>query len=137
MKRLFVALCGLSLLTACGGTVTTSGPPLGSGALPTNLVSAAVDQLCSDQDPASLSQLATDLDAVDTDTDTSDVESTVATVLGNLQRLETDATSRTVRDAAVVALEQLQTAIKDPQARENAVKGAVDALRAADAALCQ
>ena len=146
MKRLAVALSAFALFIAgCTGSAGTSGSPAVSIAVPSNLAShaiagasAAIDQLCDDQDPASLSMVAAELDKVDSSTtDTSDIETRLGTLKTNLQDAEMDTTATPLRDAASTAVTQLQTSIKDPKTRQDAAKKAAEALRAVDSQVCK
>lgn len=137
MKRLTVALSALVfMLAACAGTATSSLPPIPSGVTPSSLASAASDQLCSPSSPASLSTIAGQLDTVVANTDTTAIEANLATLLANLQSSTVNDTAKPARDAAVAAVTQLQTSIKDPAAREAAAKSAAQALRALATAIC-
>jgi hypothetical protein len=145
MKRLLVAICALVfLLPACSGTATPSIPSLAipsiavpSVAIPSNLASAAIGQLCDVQSPASLSTIAADLDKVDPNTNTTDIESKLGTLVTALQGAQVTDTTKPARDAAVTAVTQLQTKIKDPATRQDAAKKAAEAIRALSTALCK
>ena len=146
MKRLAVALSAFALFIAgCTGSAGTSGSPAVSIAVPSNLAShaiagasAAIDQLCDDQDPASLSMVAAELDKVDSSTtDTSAIEARLATLKTNLDNAEVGATATPLRQAAVTAVTQLRTAIKDPNTREQSAKAAADTLRKLDDTACK
>jgi hypothetical protein len=137
MKRPSVALSALVfVLAACAGTATSSLPPIPSGVTPSSIASAAADQLCNAQNPASLSTIAGQLDTVVGTTDTTAIESNLGPLLANLQSSTVSATAIPARDAAVAAVTQLQTSIKDPAAREAAAKQAAQALRALATAIC-
>ena len=137
MKRLSVALSALVfMLAACAGTATSSLPPIPSGVTPSSVASAAADQLCNAQNPASLSTIAGQLDTVVGTTDTTAIEASLGTLLANLQSSTVSDSAKPARDAAVAAVTQLQISIKDPAAREAAAKQAATALRALATAVC-
>jgi len=137
MKRLSVALPALVfMLAACTGTATSSLPPIPSGVTPSSVASAAADQLCNAQNPASLSTIAGQLDTVVGTTDTTAIEASLGTLLANLQSSTVSDSAKPARDAAVAAVTQLQISINDPAAREAAAKQAAQALRALATAIC-
>jgi hypothetical protein len=137
MKRLSVALPALVfMLAACTGAATSSLPPIPSGVTPSSVASAAADQLCNAQNPASLSTIAGQLDTVVGTTDTTAIQASLGTLLANLQSSTVSDSAKPARDAAVAAVTQLQISINDPAAREAAAKQAAQALRALATAIC-
>jgi hypothetical protein len=143
MKRLSVALCALVLVLAgCIGTaigsLVPSVPPVAlPSSIPSNLASVAVDALCTDSNPASLASIAGELDKVGADTDTTAIESKLGALVTGLQGMQVSDAAKPIRDAAVTAVIQLQTSIKDPAKRQDAAKKAADAIRAAKPAICK
>ena len=141
MKRLPVALFAMAfLLAACAGTSTASLPAIPSvtvpsGAIP-SLASAAADALCDASSPTSLTSIAGQLDTVAATTDTTTIEANLATLLANLQSSTVSGLGAPARDAAVIAVTQLQTTIKDPNARQAAATSGAASLRTAATSLC-
>ena len=142
MKRLPVALFAMAfLLAACAGTSTASLPAIPSvtvpsGAIP-SLASAAADALCDASSPTSLTSIAGQLDTVTSTSDTTTIEASLATLLASLQSADVSGLGAApARDAAVIAVTQLQTTIKDPNARQAAATSAAASLRTAATSLC-
>ena len=136
MKRPLVALFALAfMLAACAGTSTSSLPTVASSAIP-SLASAAADALCDAQSPASLNGIAGQLDTVGPTADTTAIEANLATLLAQLQASNVNDQTKPARDAAVIAVTQLQTSIKDPSARQAAAKQGAASLRTAATSIC-
>jgi hypothetical protein len=138
MKRLPVTLAALVfLLAACAGTSSSTLPTLPTGVTPSTVASAASDQLCGSSSPTNLSTIAGQLDTVNgSTTDTTAIEANLGTLLTNLQSSTVSDTAKPARDAAVAAVTQLQTSIKDPSTKEAAAKQGATALRALSTAIC-
>jgi hypothetical protein len=134
-RRSLAILAPLLLLAACNST-TASLLPGASGVNPSALASAALGKLCTDADPASLASIAGQLDAVGTDTDTTAIEASLGTLLTSLQGATVSATVTPLRDAAVTAVTQAQTSIKDPGTKQQAARQTAVALRALETAAC-
>ena len=137
MKRLYVALAlVMFVLVGCAGTAVSSLPTIPSGANPSTLASAGLDELCTESRPASLATIAGQLDNVAADTDTTAIESNLGTLLANLQAANVELSAQPAKTAAIAAVTQLQTSIKDPAARQAAAKQAATALKALETAIC-
>ena len=134
-RRSLIIIAPLLLLAACN-SATASLLPGASGVNPSAIASAALGTLCTDSDPASLSTIAGQLDTVDTTTDTTAIETSLATLVTSLKGAQVDAAKTPIRDAAVTAITQLQTSIKDPATRKEAATKAAVAIRALDTAAC-
>lgn len=118
-------------LAAC---TATPGTPGGGTPLPgTDQARAA---LCDANNEASLANLATQLDGVTETTDTTELTTLIGTTMANLQSTQVDEGETIVRDAAVTALGQLQTALADPATRGAIATQAAGALRAAQTEIC-
>jgi hypothetical protein len=145
MKRLTVATGAVALfIAACSGTASTAPSLPASIAVPSNLASqamagasAAIDKLCNDKEPASLSNVAGDLEKVGTNTDTSDLEGRLGTLLTNLKQLQADPGTKPLGDSAATAITQAQSSLKDPKTRQDAAKRAAGSLRSVDVAVCK
>lgn len=123
----------LSTAFLFGCTAAPGGP---SPALVEPGTGATLEQLCDENNQTGLNQLATQLEGVDENTDTSALTTAIGTTMADLQSAEVDEGERTVRDAAVTALGQLDTALADPNTRQAAASSAAGALRTAESQLC-
>jgi hypothetical protein len=92
--------------------------------------------LCDASSPTSLTSIAGQLDTVAATTDTTTIEANLATLLANLQSSTVNGLAGPARDAAVIAVTQLQTSIKDPNARQAAATQGAASLRTAATSLC-
>lgn len=140
MNRLLTGLCALALLVAGCGPAPITSPGLSNDssarAQASALAKTAHEQLCNTKDPAGLSKLATQFDALDAKADTTQVQAALGALLVNLQHLHVDATTQPTRDAAGTAVLQLQNSLKSPTKREQAATNAASALRAVERAVC-
>jgi hypothetical protein len=118
------------VLAGCGGAVSSLPPPTA------DLAKAAHDQLCNPAGGGSLSKVATELDNLDPNADTAQLQATLGTLLLNLQQLEVDETAKPIRDAAGTAVLALQSSLKDPSKRGEAATKAAAALRAVETGVC-
>lgn len=135
MYRLFGAILAAAVfVAACGGGAPGASPGRG-GTTGSPAVDAALDTLCGTGD-ASLTSLATELDALDATTDTTQVSAAIGETMTALEDANVDASATTARDAAVTALQQLQGALSDPATREAVATQAAEALRTLDTQIC-
>ena len=141
MNRLLLAalIAAVFVLAACTGTPGTGGSPgTGGGGSPGTggaAGDAALDALCGTGD-ASLSSIATQLDALEDNADTTQLTASIGEAISNLEDAEVDANASAAKDAATVALTQLQNTISDPAAREQFATQAAQALRTLDTQVC-
>ena len=117
-----IAVAGCSAVP--GGTPLTS--PIGE---------AALEELCGDDD-ASLANIATELGQVDETTDTTALSTSLGTAISNLEGLTVDAGAQVARDAALAALQQVQSALADPATRAQVASQAAGAVQTLDGQLC-
>ena len=138
MKRIVPAvLATILVLSACSGNFP-SGSGSSSSAAPTaDLAKAAHDQLCNPEGGGSLSKVADELDDLDANADTAQLQATLGTLLLNLQQLNVEEATKPIRDAAGTAVLALQDALRDPSKREDAAANAAAALRALETAACK
>jgi hypothetical protein len=122
VAAMFVAAC----TPATGGTTPVPGDLPAGG-------QAALTRLCGE---GNLNSLATQLDAVDENTDTSAISTAIGTTMADLQSLQLEAGQMAIRDAAVTALTQLDAALSDPATRAQVATQAAAALRSAQGELC-
>jgi hypothetical protein len=140
VNRLFLAalFAAAFVLAACSGTPGTGGSPRTGGGSPGTggaAGDAALDALCGTGD-ASLSSIATQLDALEDDADTTQLNASLGEAISNLEDAEVDANASAAKDAATVALTQLQGALSDPATREQLATQAAQALRTLDTQVC-
>jgi len=131
MHKLMCGVFAVLMLAACGGT-----GPGGSGTPVITLPTAAADamtQLCGATGDASLSGLASKLDAFDPTTmDTSEFQVQAGAVASNLAQLNLSGDQATLRDAAVSAIQSVQGTTVD----KATVTQAAVALRSLETAVC-
>lgn len=130
MNRLLAGFFGAALVVACSGA---PGAPPGAPGSPAGDV--ALEQLCG-QDQASLGNIAGQLDQVDATTDTTPLSTTIGTAMSNLQGLTVEPAAQLARDAALTALQQVQSALADPATAAAAATEAAVAIRTLDAQIC-
>jgi len=133
MNRIMLlsGILAAALATGCSSVPGTGGSP---GPVDGD---AARTALCQSGSDTSLAGLATQLDGITDDSDTTQITTAIGTTMADLQSVQLDTGEAVVRDAAVTALGALQTAISDPTTRGQAAAQAAAALRTADTELCQ
>jgi hypothetical protein len=130
-------LSGLLMATVL--TVSCQPAPGGGGGTP---APGGVDgdtaraALCDTGSQTSLANLATELEAMTDETDTTQITTAIGTTMADLQSAQLEGGQAVARDAAVTALGQLQTAISDPNTRGQAATQAAAALRTANTEIC-
>ena len=117
--------------SGCSGVPGAASP--GPGGPDSDSARAA---LCDEGNDTSLANLADQLDTINEDTDVTLISTAIGTTMADLQSAQLDAGEMIVRDAAVTALGQLQTAISDPATRGQAAITAAAASRAAETEIC-
>jgi hypothetical protein len=95
-----------------------------------------LSQLCDPREPASLAAVATQLERPDDQTNVTELSNVLATTRANLEAVEVDDAVEQARQAAVTAIQQLQDAINDPEARAPLRTQTAVALRTIDSAAC-
>ena len=126
------ALFAAALVVAACTPATGPATPAVPGDLPAD-GQAALTRLC---DQGDLNSLATQLDTVDENTDTSAISTAIGTTMADLQSLQLEAGQMAIRDAAVTALTQLDAALSDPAMRGQVATQAAAALRSAQTEVC-
>lgn len=129
MNRLIAGLFSATLVIA-GCSAVPAGTPLTSP-----IGEAALDELCG-TDETSLASIGTELSQVDETTDTTALSTSLGTAISNLENLTVDATAQVARDAALAALQQVQSALADPATRAQVASQAAGAVQTLDAQLC-
>ena len=129
IAALFVVACTPA---TGGGTPALGGSPQATGELPAE-GQAALTRLCQED---GLNSLATQLEAVDENTDTAPISTAIGTTMADLQSLQLEAGRMAIRDAAVTALSQLDAALSDPNTRGEIATQAAAALRSAQLEVC-
>jgi hypothetical protein len=135
--RLFAVILATAVFAlACGGGAPATSPGGGGATGSPPIGDAALEELCGTGD-ASLTSIAGELDALDAqDTDTSALEASIGELMTNLEGLDAATGSTAARDAAVVALTQVQNTISDPAQREQLASQAAEALRTLETEIC-
>lgn len=126
----FIAGIFAATLAVAGCSAVPGGTPLTSP-----LADAALEELCGTDD-ASLASIATELGQVDETTDTTALSTSLGTAISNLQGLTVDASAQVARDAALAALQQVQSALADPATRAQVAAQAAGAVQTLDTQLC-
>jgi hypothetical protein len=121
------------VLAACGATPGIGTPGAGTPALPNG--DAAVAELCG-TGQASLQNNATSLDAVDADTDETELVNMIENVRQPMNDLQATGPAQAARDAANEALNQLEATIVNPETRQTAATAAAGALRGLHQLIC-
>ncbi len=128
-KLLCGVIAALLFTAACSTTPGASGVPT----VPASVAGAAKDQLCSATGDASLTGLATKLDAFDPSTmDAADFQVATGAVAGALAQLQVTGDQVILRDAAVTAVQSVQGSSVD----KNSATQAAVAIRALASAIC-
>jgi hypothetical protein len=143
MNRLIGGMLAAALLAAAcsaapGGTTLPGGAtnPIDTGALG----SAATDAkaaLCDVNSNTSLKSLATQVATVDPNSDTTTLQTNLGTAATNLQQLQVTGEQSTLKDAAVTAIQQIQSALSNPTTLSETAMQAVTALDALNTSLCR
>jgi hypothetical protein len=142
MKLVCAGLLAVALIGAACGNPTapsssgSSGNTSGSTAPSVDIGKAAHDQLCNAQGGGSLAKVASQLDKLDVNADVSALQATLGTLRLNLQQLQADPATQSVREAAATAVQQLQAALDNPSTRQQAATDTGKALRAVETAVC-
>ncbi len=128
-KLLCGVLAALLFAAACGTTPGASGVPT----VPASVADAAKTQLCSTSGDASLTGLATKLEAFDPSTmDTTEFAVAAGAVASALSQLQVSAEQSPLRDAAATAVQSVQGSSVD----KNSATQAAVALRVLATAIC-
>jgi hypothetical protein len=119
------------LAIACSnGPSASNVAPIASGAADSARTAACATS------GTSLLGVATQLRALDANSDTSSVSSAIDTLIGNLNAIQATGAENTARSAAVTQLQNVKSALSDPQTRTQAAATTAGALDAARQALC-
>jgi hypothetical protein len=142
MNRLIGGIAVALLFVACaagtGGTATGGLPtnnPIDTGALG----SAAGDAkaaLCDPTSQSSLDGLATQLSNISPNADTSTLQSAIGDAQSNLDQLQVSADQQTLKEAALSALQAVQSGLSNPTTLAETASSASTALTSLDAAVC-
>lgn len=134
--RLAAGLCSVLLVVVgCTGAPGAGVPTIGPG-LPGDIAGTAQEQLCNAQNPAGLAMLAGALEAVDENTDMTQLNTSVNAAQTNLAQVEGDAQTETLISAAASAAQAFQAALADPNTRQQAANALAQALRQIESAIC-
>jgi hypothetical protein len=135
VNRLLAGIFAASLLVAaCGAGAPGTSPGTG-GAPGAGDGQAALTELCGTGN-TSLTSIATELEGMNESTDTATLSTSIGGAIANLEDVDVAEGTAAARDAAVVALQQLQTVIQDPSARQAVAGQAATALRTLETQLC-
>ncbi len=118
--------------------VACTGTPASPGTSPAGTVPGAGDvvaRVCGTAD-GSLSNVADQLEGLDADTDTAQLQVTLGSLASDLSAMEVQPDQVVARDAAVTAIGEVQQALTDPNTLPEVGRTAAAALRTAEATLC-
>src|SRR3954449_5946142 len=144
MNRLIGGVAAALLVVACSsagtGSGLPSGNPVGSGPLASGPVGSAVGDakaaLCDSTSESSLKGLASQLAAVSPSSDTSGLQSAVGDAESNLESLQVTGDQTTLKQAAMSALQSVQTGLNNPATLSETASSASTALLSLDTSLC-
>ena len=142
MNRLIGGIFAAALLAAaCSAGPGTSILPGGTtNPIDTAALGSAAGNakaaLCDANSNTSLKSLATQVATVDPNADTTTLQTNLGTAATNLQQLQVTGEQSTLKDAAVTAIQQIQTALSNPTTLSETATQAVTALDALNTSLC-
>src|SRR3954451_15047438 len=146
MNRLIGGVASALLVVACSSAGTGAGTgtggttnPINTGAISSAAGGAAGDAktaLCNSTSQSSLKGLASQLAAVSPSSDTSGLQSAVGDAESNLESLQVTGDQTTLRQAAMSALQSVQTGLNNPATLSETASSASTALLSLDTSLC-
>ncbi len=135
MKRLIIVACSCLLAAACSGTPGSSNPA--SLAIPSDAGQAALTQLCDSSSSTSIKGVADQLSSFDAGSvDTSQLSASLNTLTSNLEGASVNSSQQALKGTAIAAVDNLRSALADPNTASQAASSAASALNALNASLC-
>jgi len=142
MNRLIGGIAVALLFVACsaapGATGTVGLPtnnPIDTGAIG-SAAGDAKTALCDPTSQSSLDGLATQLANISPNADTSSLQTAIGTAQSNLDQLQVSAAQQTLKEAALSALQSVQSGLSNPSTLAETGSSASTALMSLDSALC-